>query len=405
MLHKISLGKFIQNYITTRRESLLAVDIEKNKDRLIQNIENKSILVIGGAGTIGSHFIKALLAFLPSKVVVVDTNENGLTELVRMLRSDYNITMPDDFRTYPISLGSKVLAKLLQHEGRFDIVANFAAHKHVRSEKDMFSIEAMIENNIFNTIDLLNQLENKKPEHFFCVSTDKAANPVNIMGASKKVMEDVLLAYGSKFKISTARFANVAFSNGSLLQGFVERLMKQQPLSVPKGISRYFVSPNESGELCMLACVLGENRDIIFPKLDEDRDLVPLTEVCIKFLAYLGLEPDYCFSEEEAKQKATQLNDNSIKYPVYFFGSETSGEKSYEEFYTDQEELDLNRFANLGIVKNAATNLADLEVNLGQLKDIFNKDTTSKQELVSVLNNIIPNFSHIETGKNLDQKM
>jgi FlaA1/EpsC-like NDP-sugar epimerase len=405
MLHKISLEKFIQTSITNRKESLLAADIEKNRNRLTQNISDKSILVIGGAGTIGSHFIKALLAFLPSKVVIVDTNENGLTELVRMLRSDHNITMPSDFRTYPISLGSKVLAKLLKHEGQFDIVANFAAHKHVRSEKDMFSIEAMIENNIFNTIDLLNQLEDKKPAHFFCVSTDKAANPVNIMGASKKVMEDVLLAYGSKFKISTARFANVAFSNGSLLQGFIERLMKQQPLSVPKGISRYFVSPNESGELCMLACVLGENRDIIFPKLDEHKDLVPLTEVCTKFLAYLGLEPDYCSSEEEAKEKATNLDNNSTKYPVYFFESETSGEKSYEEFFTDQEELDLTRFVNLGIVKNEEKSLANLKTSLIQLKDVFNKNITFKSELVAALNSIIPNFSHIETGKNLDQKM
>lgn len=264
-------------------------------------------MVIGGAGTIGSSYTKAILKFNIVKLVVVDINENGLTELVRDLRSSAEYNIPNDFITYPVNFGERVFEKIFQQHGPFEIVANFAAHKHVRSEKDIFSIEAMIENNVLRARKLLDLLLQYPPEHFFCVSTDKAANPVNIMGASKKLMEEMIMAYADKLPIKTARFANVAFSNGSLPLGFLERLNKNQPWSCPRGIRRFFVSPQESGELCLIASIMGESGDIFFPKLDEDRDMIPFDQIALDLLKELGLEADICASEDEAKEKALAL--------------------------------------------------------------------------------------------------
>lgn len=257
-----NVESFVGKYITGRTESLLATDFKTHHDAIEKEIKGKSVLVIGGAGTIGSSFIRALLPFQPKKLVVVDINENGLTELVRDCRSRVEMTLPGDFKSYPVNFGDAVFAKIFHHEAPFDIVANFAAHKHVRSEKDVYSIEAMIENNVLKAKRLLDLLLDNPPAHFFCVSTDKAANPVNIMGASKKLMENVILAYASKIPITTARFANVAFSNGSLLAGYIERVLKQQPLSCPSDVKRFFVSPNEAGQLCLFACVMGKSGDI-----------------------------------------------------------------------------------------------------------------------------------------------
>jgi FlaA1/EpsC-like NDP-sugar epimerase len=259
--------------------------------------------VIGGAGTIGSSYIKAILKFRISKLVVVDINENGLTELVRDLRSSIEYNISEEFITYPVNFGDRVFEKIFQQHGSFEIVANFAAHKHVRSEKDIFSIEAMIENNVLRARKLLDLLLVYPPEHFFCVSTDKAANPVNIMGASKKLMEELIMAYADKLPIKTARFANVAFSNGSLPLGFLERLNKNQPWSCPRGIRRFFVSPQESGELCLMASIMGESGDIFFPKLDEERDMIPFDEIALDLLKALGLTPDICQTEDEAREK------------------------------------------------------------------------------------------------------
>ena len=303
---------------------------------LQKHLNGKKVLVIGGAGTIGSSYIKAILKFNVSRLVVVDINENGLTELVRDLRSSTGYNIPADFITYPMNFGDRVFEKMFRSLAPFDIVANFAAHKHVRSEKDIFSIEAMIENNVLRARKLLDLLLEFPPEHFFCVSTDKAANPVNIMGASKKLMEEMIMAYSGRLPITTARFANVAFSNGSLPLGFIERLNKRQPWSCPLGIRRFFVSPQESGELCMIASVLGESGDIIFPKLDEERDMISFDAIAIDLLKYLGLEADVCKTEEEARRKSLSLNDKSTRYPVYFFETDTSGEKPYEEFFTDK---------------------------------------------------------------------
>ena len=403
MNNLFNIEEFIGDHITGRKESLLAKDLLHHHQELQQEIEGRSVLVIGGAGTIGASFIKALIRYSPSKLVVVDINENGLTELVRDCRSSEMLRLPADFKTYPINFGDIVFPKIFSKEGPFDIVANFAAHKHVRSEKDAFSIEAMIENNVLKANQLLQLLLKHPPKHFFCVSTDKAANPVNIMGASKKLMEEVILAYAQDLPITTARFANVAFSNGSLLAGFIERLMKQQPLSCPADVKRFFVSPQESGEICLMACILGKSGDIFFPKLDPEKDMINFAAIVPPFLAAFGLVPFICDSEESAKQFRSAANGN--QYPVYFFASETSGEKLYEEFYTDEEALDMQRFAELGIIKNATRrSRKELDSIVTEVAALF-EVPVEKQDIVIALKKLLPGFAHVETGINLDQKM
>jgi FlaA1/EpsC-like NDP-sugar epimerase len=400
----IDIPKFIKEYITKRTTSLFAPDIEKNKQELSEIIQEKNVLVIGGAGTIGSSYIKAVLAFKPGKLVVVDTNENGLTELTRDLRSTPNQFVPEQYITYPMSFGDPVFEKMFLTHGPFHIVANFAAHKHVRSEKDQFSIEAMIENNVFKAKSFLDLLLKHKPERFFCVSTDKAANPVNVMGASKKLMEEVIMAYSSEIQITTARFANVAFSNGSLLAGYIERLFKNQPISCPNDVKRFFVSPEESGQICMLACMLGKSGEIFFPKLEEEEQ-VYFKAITEDFFKASNREIVLCNSDEEARDKALTLNE-SVPYPVYFFTSDTSGEKLYEEFYTDSDEVDLEQFESLGVIKNARKlPLEAIEKCVNDLHQLMNSGNYDKQSIVENLKKYLPDFQHIETGKGLDQKM
>lgn len=406
MYANIDIDHFIRTYITKRPDSLLKHDLDKNRGLLEERLNGKRVLVIGGAGTIGSFYIKALLRFRISRLVVVDINENGLTELVRDLRSSAGYNIPPEFITYPMNFGDRVFEKMFRSMAPFDIVSNFAAHKHVRSEKDVFSIEAMIENNVLRAKELLELLLQFPPEHFFCVSTDKAANPVNIMGASKKLMEELIMAYSGRLKITTARFANVAFSNGSLPQGFIERLSKRQPWSCPTGIRRFFVSPQESGELCMIASVLGESGDIIFPKLDEDRDMISFDSIALDLLHYLGLEADICATEEEARQKSLLLNEGSTSYPVYFFDTDTSGEKPYEEFYTDKEVIDQTRFTSLGVVKNSVRrDFREIDAIFTRLRALFDSGQVTKGAIVDILKTWLPNFEHIEKGKGLDSKM
>lgn len=401
-----NLENFIKKYVTGRKESLLSADFLKYKSELDERINNKNVLVIGGAGSIGSSYIKAILKFNIRKLVVVDINENGLTELVRDLRSSKGYNIPDEFITYPVNFGDRVFEKLFKYHGPFEIVANFAAHKHVRSEKDIFSIEAMIENNVLRARKLLDLLLEFPPEHFFCVSTDKAANPVNIMGASKKLMEELIMGYSDKLPIKTARFANVAFSNGSLPLGFLERLNKNQPWSCPLGIRRFFVSPSESGELCLLASIMGESGDIFFPKLDEEKDMIPFDRIAIDLLQELGLKAEICKSEEEAIEKALLLPKNPVLWPVYFFGSDTSGEKPFEEFYTDNEELDNDSFINLGVIKNnTKRNLNEIDDIFNRLLNLFESSEINKAAIVTILKTYLPNFAHLETGKGLDMKM
>ena len=401
-----NIDRFISEYVTERKESLFSNDLLTFHERLTEKTEGRSALIIGGAGTIGSSFIKALLKFNISKLYVVDINENGLTELVRDLRSSVGLNVPDDLKTYPISFSDPVFQKMFLSLGPFNIVANFAAHKHVRSEKDHYSIEAMIQNNVLKAKGLLDLLVQNPPEYFFCVSTDKAANPVNVMGASKKLMEDLILAYSDRLQISTARFANVAFSNGSLPFGFMERLSKQQPFSSPLNIKRYFVSPEESGQICLLACLLGDSGEIFFPKLDYNKNMKTFSSIAISLLKELGFEADMCATEDEAREKATQLKANSNSYPVYFFESNTTGEKSFEEFYTDDEQLDVDSFSGLGVIKNTKTKSAEELMKIfSNLESAFNSETISKASVIQVLKAYLPNFDHIEKGKNLDQSM
>lgn len=399
-----NISEFIKKYITNREKSFFEKDLLNNNQKLLKEIRDKSILVIGGAGTIGSSYIKAALRFSPSQLVVVDTNENGLTELTRTLRSDYKIKVPDEYLTYPMSFNSDVFYKMLKKHGKFDIIANFAAHKHVRSEKDSFSVEAMIKNNVLDAKRFLDFLKLNKPSHFFCVSTDKAANPVNVMGGSKKMMENVIMSYSGDLKITTARFANVAFSNGSLLYGYLERLLQRQPISCPSDVKRFFVSPEESGEICLITSILGKSGDIYFPKLNEDQ-MLNFKSITIDFFKYLNKEIKICNSEKEAKDFASQMKDDCA-YPVYFFKTETSGEKLYEEFYTTDDQVNFNVYESIGVITNSIKpSYSEIDIAIKEFDSLFERESYRKDDIIKIMNKIVPNFNHIETGKNLDDKM
>ena len=399
-----NISEFINSSIIKRKVSFFNDDLHNNQEKLLNEIKDKSILVIGGAGTIGSSFIKAALKFNPKELIVVDTNENGLTELTRTLRSDVKVIVPEKYLTYPMSFSSDVFYKMLEKHSSFDIVANFAAHKHVRSEKDCYSIEAMINNNVIDAKRLLDYLKLNKPTHFFCVSTDKAANPVNVMGASKKLMENMIMSYSNDIKITTARFANVAFSNGSLLYGFIERLLQRQPISCPSDVKRFFVSPKESGEICLITCILGKSGEIFFPKLNEDQ-LVNFKTITEDFFKYLNRDIKICKSENEAKNNILTVDDNS-PYPVFFFKTDTSGEKLFEEFFTSSDQLDLNKFKSIGVITNSfKPNYLEIDSILNKIVNIFKNKNYTKEIIIKSINEVLPNFSHIETGKSLDQKM
>ena len=375
--------------------------IEKNKNCLSQNIFDKKILVIGGAGTIGSSYIKQLLYFKPLNVTVVDINENGLAELTRDLRSSNLLDYDPKYITYPVNLLSNVFDKIFYSQN-WDVVANFSAHKHVRSEKDKISVEALIRNNVFGAIKLLNLCSSRPPNFYFSVSTDKAANPVNIMGASKSLMEKLIISKKSDFRVSTARFANVAFSNGSLLDGFIYRLNKKQPLSCPSDIKRFFVTAEQSGEICLLATFLGNSGNIFFPKLNFNNDQIYFKDIAVDFLKQNKFKPFIVNSEKEAKNYDMSKNDDN--YPIYFFKTDTSGEKSYEEFYTENENYVLNEFDSLGYVVPKDVSLLFNDV-LHDFEEVFGDDNSVKNDIILVIKKYVDDFQHLETGKNLDQKM
>lgn len=399
----LNLEEFINTYVTKRSESMFEADIHDKLGELSNAISGKSVLVIGGAGSIGSSFIRAVLAFRPSELVVVDTNENALTELTRDLRSSGRF-VPDLYLPYPMDYNSLTFQRMFRAHKGFDIVANFSAHKHVRSEKDIYSVEALLQNNVIHAKGLLDLLETCPPQTYFCVSTDKAANPVNIMGASKRIMEDLIFSYSPSFPVKTARFANVAFSNGSLPQGFLERISRGQPLSAPSDVKRYFVSPQESGQICMLSAMLGANRTIFFPKLEEQQ-MMTFDRIAEELLTSMGYEVDYCGSEQEAIEKSKRRK-TGMPYPVYFSTSNTSGEKAFEEFYVEGERVELERFRSLGVITDKpAPNKSVLSELIYSLNAAFECEHCDKAEIISIIGSYLPNFKHMETGKNLDGKM
>ena len=400
-----SLDQFINQHVTKRPVSMFKSDVVANQDILANRIKDKSVLVIGGAGSIGSSFIKALLPYEPASLVVVDINENALAELTRDLRSTKGMYVPSDYVTYPMDFASPIFEKMFRKREGFDIVGNFSAHKHVRSEKDIYSVEALLQNNVLHAKILLDMLTEYSPEEYFCVSTDKAANPVNIMGASKRIMEDVIFSYSDKFPVKTARFANVAFSNGSLLLGFLARIQKLQPLSAPSDVRRYFVSPEESGQICLLACMLGQNREIFFPKLAEAQ-MMTFDSIGTALLHEFGYEVLECSSDEEAIENSETLKHGSRLYPVHFAISDTSGEKPFEEFVTENETADIDRFSSLGVI-TGKTIPDQTKVNklFDDLYAAFAQEEITKKEVIRIMHEYLPNFKHIETGKSLDGKM
>jgi len=387
-----------------RNKVLFSEDIKDKSQELTSIISTSTFLVIGGAGSIGQAVTKEIFKRNPQKLHVVDISENNMVELVRDLRSSFGY-IDGDFQTFALDIGSVEYDAFIKSDGKYDYVLNLSALKHVRSEKDPFTLMRMIDVNIVNTDKTLQQSINNNTKKYFCVSTDKAANPVNMMGASKKIMEMFLMRKSLQIDISTARFANVAFSDGSLLHGFNQRLEKRQPIVAPNDIRRYFVTPQESGELCLMSCIFGENRDIFFPKLSENLHLISFADIAVRYLREKGYEPYLCEDEAEARSLVHSLPEQG-KWPCLFTKSDTTGEKDFEEFFTDQETLDMGRFENLGIIKNEAVfdenNLNGFKERIQELKQ---KKEWSKKQIVQLFFKMLPDFDHKETGKYLDGKM
>ncbi|OBT15767.1 UDP-N-acetylglucosamine 4,6-dehydratase [Vibrio tasmaniensis] len=387
-----------------RTDALFTQDIGQHEAELSRIVSESRFLVLGGAGSIGQAVTKEIFKRNPKKLHVVDISENNMVEVVRDIRSSFGY-IDGDFQTFALDIGSIEYDAFIKADGQYDYVLNLSALKHVRSEKDPYTLMRMIDVNVFNTDKTIQQSIDAGVKKYFCVSTDKAANPVNMMGASKRIMEMFLMRKSEEMAISTARFANVAFSDGSLLHGFNQRLLKNQPIVAPNDIKRYFVTPQESGELCLMSCVFGENRDIFFPKLSEALHLISFADIAVKYLEQRGYKPHLCESEDEARELSKILPSQG-KWPCLFTSSDTTGEKDFEEFFTDKETLDMERFSNLGIIKNDPLYQQELlnlfESTIGQMKS---EQEWSKEQIVELFFTMIPDFGHKETGKYLDSKM
>ena len=387
-----------------RSELLFSEDIICHSRYLTDAVSNSTFLVLGAAGSIGQAVTKEIFKRKPKKLHAVDINENNLTELVRDIRSSFGYS-DVDFRTFALDIGSVEYDAFIESDGKYDYVLNLTALKHVRSEEDPFTLMRMIDVNIFNTDKTIKQSIDNGTRKYFCVSTDKAANPINMMGASKRIMEMFLMRRSLDINVSTARFANVAFSDGSLLYGFNQRIEKIQPIAAPNDIKRYFVTPQESGELCLMSCIFGENRDIFFPKLTKALHLISFSDIAVKYLKNNGFEPYLCKTEDEARKLIKTLPEQG-KWPCLFTKSNTTGEKNFEEFYTDKEILDMDRFKNLGIIKNSPEfddeKLNYFENSMNNLKSSL---SWTKPQILEQFFNLIPEFSYKDVGKYLDGKM
>lgn len=387
-----------------RSSTLFSADISLYDKELAKAVSSSSFLVLGGAGSIGQAVTKEIFKRNPKKLHVVDISENNMVELVRDIRSSFGY-INGDFQTFALDIGSVEYDAFIKADGKYDYVLNLSALKHVRSEKDPFTLMRMIDVNVFNTDKTIQQSIEKGSKKYFCVSTDKAANPVNMMGASKRIMEMFLMRRSEQIAISTARFANVAFSDGSLLHGFNQRIQKRQPIVAPNDIKRYFVTPQESGELCLMSCIFGENRDIFFPKLSEALHLITFADIAVKYLKQLGYEPHLCDNEDEARELVKTLPAQG-KWPCLFTSSDTTGEKDFEEFFTDKETLDMTRFENLGVIKNQPLYHQDLLTLFEQKIASYKQERSwTKEQIVELFHQMIPDFGHKETGKYLDSKM
>jgi FlaA1/EpsC-like NDP-sugar epimerase len=387
-----------------RESELFSQDLINYHENLLQEVSSSSFLVIGGAGSIGQAVVKEIFKRNPLKLHIVDISENNMVELVRDIRSSLGY-IDGDFKTFALDVGSIEYDAFIKSDGSYDYVLNLSALKHVRSEKDKFTLMRMIEVNIFNTDKTIQQSIKNNSKKYFCVSTDKATNPVNMMGASKRIMEIFLLRRSRDITISSARFANVAFSDGSLLHGFNQRIEKLQPIVAPDDIKRYFITPKESGELCLMACIFGGNRDVFFPKLSDNQHLVSFANIAIKFLKNKGYEPVLCSDEDEARRLVKTLPSEG-KWPCLFNSSNTTGEKFIEEFYTDQEDIDNDRFISLGVIKNKAIFDEDLLTSFeADIKAFRTNLHWSKKNLLKQFNKLLPDFKHQEANKYLDSKM
>jgi len=387
-----------------RVNQLFGVDVRRLNNDLLEVVKNSTFLVIGGAGSIGQAVTKEIFKRNPRKLHVVDISENNMVELVRDIRSSFGY-IDGDFKTFALDIGSSEYDTFIKSDGKYDYILNLSALKHVRSEKDPFTLMRMCETNIFNTDKTLMQAIENGTKKYFCVSTDKAANPVNMMGASKRIMEMFVMRKSKQIDVSMARFANVAFSDGSLLHGFNKRIEKNQPIVAPNDVKRYFVTPQEGGELCLMSCIFGENRDIFFPKLSENLHLITFSEIAVKYLENLGYEPYLCKYEDEARELAKTLPKTG-KYPCLFTASDTTGEKDFEEFFTDKEILDMDKFESIGIIKNDPLYDEDLlnkfEATIKKYKQNL---AWTKDDIVREFFKLIPDFGYKDTGKYLDGKM
>mgnify|MGYP000630861292 FL=1 len=387
-----------------RKNELFLEDLRKYETRLLKKISTSSFLVLGGAGSIGQAVVKEIFKREPLKLHVVDISENNMVELVRDIRSSLGY-IQGDFKTYAIDVGSIEYDAFIKNDGKYDYVLNLSALKHVRSEKDDYTLMRMIDVNIFNTDKTIKQSIKNGAKKYFCVSTDKATNPVNMMGASKRIMEMFLMRGSLDIEISTARFANVAFSDGSLLHSFDQRIKKLQPIVAPNDIKRYFITPKESGILCLMSCIFGKNRDIFFPKLLESLHLRSMADIAVSYIKNEGYEPFLCSDEEEARRLIKTLPSEG-KWPCLFFSSDTTGEKGFEEFYTDSEDLEMDRFIDLGVIKNKAIFDENLLTSFVEdIDELKSNLSWSKKILLKQFTKLLPNFRHQEMNKNLDSKM